>query len=318
VPVARAALAGGAAMLAVARPEEALELVDDATLVVASTRTPPPILLLATCPRDAVAELVARPHVELTVWTPEHVDRIAAAARARNVCTRVHVKIDSGMGRVGLRSIEQLRSTLDAIDRASGHVSIAGVFTHFARADELDSSEAMATCADQEATFARLCADEASRLRGARVHACNSAGALYRSQSHHNLVRLGVSPRESVRQSVSLSVSLSIHHSPSRALAQIAMYGLSPSSSRECPLLDGIEAALQWHTQVGDVKWLPPSAGVSYGHRFRVSATTGALLVATLPIGYADGFRRVDGAHVLIGGVRRRVVGRVCSERQAI
>lgn len=270
VPVARAAVAGGATWLAVALVEEGLEL-RDAGL---GAR----ILLLSEPPIAAVEDLLA---AELTpvVYREPFIAVLDARGQTRGRPVRVHAKIDTGMGRVGIPP-DDLEPRLYQLATAAG-IEVEGVATHLARADEPE----VPTTREQLAAFER-----ALRLAGRvgirprLVHAANTAGVLLHPASHHDLVRPG-----------------------------IGIYGLSPSG--EVDAADhGLLPALRLVSEVSFVKHVTAGTPVSYGHRWRAPEDG---VVATLPIGYADGVPRrlTNRAQVLLAGRRRPMVGTVTMDQ---
>ncbi len=267
VPVARAALRGGASWLGVARLDEALELRQAGIYS--------PVLILGYTPPARYDEAIAN-QISLTVWEPAHLEAATAAAARLGQPARLHLKVDTGMSRLGV----QPEDAFDLARRLAGMpgVLFEGVFTHFARSDEADLSPT----AEQERIFTEIVhALEAARLRPPKVHAANSAAALVRPSAAYDLVRGG-----------------------------IAIYGLHPSP--ECPLPPGFRPALSWKTVISHVKTLPPGRGVSYGHEY---VTRTYERVGTAPVGYADGFRRKKKHTVLVAGQRVKVVSRVCMDQ---
>jgi alanine racemase len=158
---------------------------------------------------------------------------------------------------------------------------LEGVLTHFARADESDPAPTIVqeTCFND--VIERL---TAAGLRPPVIHAANSAATLTRPSAHFDLVRVG-----------------------------IAMYGLHPSS--ECPLPAEFRPVLSWKSQLSQVAQLPAGQGISYGHDY---VTTRTERIGTIPVGYGDGFRRVSGNVVLVGGQQVEVVGRVCMDQALV
>jgi alanine racemase len=265
VPVARAALDGGATWLGVAQVPEAVEL--------RSAGIDAPILLLSE-PRPAeVAEaLAARLHI--TVYRPQLIDELAqAAAAGGHDPVPVHLKVDTGMRRVGV-AIDDAVAVARRITEAPA-LRLESVWTHCAVADEPDNP----FTALQLERYEQVLADLATA--GVPVplrHAANSAAAIAHPASRYDLVRCG-----------------------------IAVYGIPPA-----PALDGavlLEPAVRLATEVSFVKDVPGGEGVSYGHRQR---TAGPTRLATLPIGYADGVFRalpLEGQEVLVDGQRRPMLG---------
>ncbi|HEY62338.1 MAG TPA: alanine racemase [Anaerolineae bacterium] len=267
VPVAQAALNAGASWCGVARVSEALEL-RQAGLTC-------PILLLGFTPTDRYEEMIAN-NVSLTVWKPEQVQLLSAAAEQVGSPAKIHLKVDTGMSRLGIQSKDALAFAKTIADYP--HINFEGVFTHFARADESNPTPTNS----QENLFLDLLASfDRLNIRPPLVHAFNSAASLTRMSEHFNMVRFG-----------------------------IAMYGLHPSS--DCQLPAAFRPALTWKTVLSHVKTLPPGRGVSYGH---IYITKKDERIGTVPVGYADGFRRLQGNEVLVRGKRVPVIGRVCMDQ---
>jgi len=255
VAAARAALRGGATWLAVATAGEATALRAagiDARLVVLGALSPGELDEALAADADVIG------------WTGAFV----AGARRRRADARIHVKLDTGMGRLGTRDPAEAT----AVARAAGD-NLAGLLTHFATADEADT-----TFLDEQ--LARFL-DWALPLRrdGLVLHTANSAATLRRPGSHLDLVRCGV-----------------------------AIYGLDPFG--EDPAARGLEPALTLASYVAAAKPAAEGESAGYGRRFVARAPT---TVATLPIGYADGVRRglTNNADVLVRGRRLPLVGTV-------
>ncbi len=270
VPAAHAALEGGASWCAVARVEEALEL--------RRAGLECPLLLLGLTPPGRYEEAIAN-QLSITIWEAAQVTAVASAAQRINRPARVHLKVDTGMSRLGILPEGVLE--LSQVIVASPGVIFEGLFTHFARADEADPSSA-----DQQEERFRQVIDELENhgILPPVVHAANSAATLTRPKAWYNLVRMGIS-----------------------------MYGLHPSP--ECLNPTELRPALAWKTLLSQVKVLPPGQGVSYGH---VYVTQGQERIGVVPIGYADGFRRVLNNQALVGGQNVPVVGRVCMDQSMV
>ena len=265
--VARAAASAGADWIGVARPEEGTELRRDGVAL--------PILVLGLTPPGQLAEAVAA-DLALTVWSAEHIEAAAAAAQDAGRPARLHLKIDTGMGRLGAPPQEAVALARMASGRRG--VELAGVCTHFARADEQDPAPTQM----QEMLFREvLKALSTSGLNPGLIHAANSAAAIAHPSTRFDMVRAGV-----------------------------AIYGLHPSSS--CPLPSGFRPALAWKSQISQVKTVPSGTGLSYGHAY---TTRSEERIGTVPVGYADGLRRMEGNEVLVAGGRVPVVGRVCMDQ---
>jgi len=267
VPVARAALEAGATWCGVARVNEALELRQAGLHC--------PILILGYTP-DACYEEMLQQQVSMTVWDLSQVENISAAASRSNRQARLHLKVDTGMSRLGIhpsRVIDLLHETA-----ALPRIQIEGLFTHFARADETDPAPTDA----QEKVFHQLLANlKEAGVHIPLIHAANSAASLTRPGDYFNCIRVG-----------------------------IAMYGLHPSP--DCPLPAVFRPALVWKSVLSQVKTLPPGRGISYGHEY---VTSREEHIGTVPVGYADGFRRIPGNQVLVGGRKVPVVGRVTMDQ---
>ncbi len=267
VRVARTVLRRGASALGVATVGEAMVLRD------AGIRAP--ILVLGYTPPWQVRDALRR-DVQLTLWEDEMAQECAEAARDLDLPARVHVKVDTGMARLGIHPDEAL-ALLRRLRHLEG-VDVVGMFTHLATADAADTTQAQ----QQLERFAALvAAAEREGLRPPVVHAANSAATIRFPHAHWDMVRPG-----------------------------IALYGLDPSSDAPCPA--GFRPALAFKTAIAQVKTLPPGSPVSYGATFVTPRTT---RLATIPVGYADGFRRSPSWRtVLVRGHHAPIVGRVCMD----
>ncbi|MGZ5326189.1 MAG: alanine racemase [Solirubrobacterales bacterium] len=262
---ARAALAGGATRLGVAAAVEAAEL----------RRAFPdtPILTMgALSPDEARVALDAGS--EIAVWRERFRALAANVAAELGRPARVHVKHDSGMGRLG-EADPDVVVELAAACAADEHLELAGVWTHLATADEPGSEY----LAEQLARFRSLVTRVRIDHPGLMAHAANSAATLAEPESHFDMVRCG-----------------------------IAVYGMDPF--QDDPAAQGLEPALELRSWVADVKRFQAGASAGYGRRWRAERAT---WVAVLPIGYGDGVRRAltNNAEVLIGGRRYPLVGTV-------
>lgn len=272
IPVARQILAAGADRLAVATLSEALEL--------RTAGIDAPILVLGYTPPRQAAEVV-RAGVTATVYDVETAQALAEAAAQQGVRAAVHVKVNTGMNRLGLDP-EDAPAFLEAL-RAMATLEAEGVFTHFATSDT-DRAFALVQAARFGAMIAAL---EAAGLRPPLVHAANSAATLTLPETHFDMVRCG-----------------------------IALYGLDPDEEMT-PLPAGFRPVLSWKAEVAQVRTLPPGAGVSYGLEF---VTRRSSTLAVIPVGYADGFPRrpLTWGGVLIHGKEAPIVGRVCMDQSLV
>jgi alanine racemase len=269
VPVSRAAVEAGAAWLAVARVDEGLAL--------RAGGLEAPVLVLGYTPPALAPEAIAH-DLTLAAFDLDSAAAYAAAARAQGRTAAVHVKVDSGMGRLGVLPGEVL-ALFRALAALDG-LRVQGAFTHFAASDVADPSFTLRQLAAYDQVLAALAS---AGLRPPLVHAANSAAAFTQPAARYDLIRSG-----------------------------IALYGLDPSDDVPCP--PGFRPALTWKACVAQVKSLPAGHGVSYGPEYVTAAPE---TVAILPVGYADGYRRVpkNVNSVLIGGQRAPVRGRVCMDQ---
>ncbi|MDW8268106.1 MAG: alanine racemase [Anaerolineae bacterium] len=274
--VARIVTAGGADLLAVACLPEAQAL--------RRAGITTPILILGYTPpwqaRTAL-ETAAGHEWHLTVYDPDVALALNRAALDLRRRVRVHVKVDTGMGRLGLFP-EDVPAFLRFLQTLPG-IEVVGLFTHLAAADEPDEPYTDLQLARFDALLACL---EAEGLRPPLVHAANTAALLTRPNAQYDAVRLG-----------------------------IGLYGLAPGPA--CPLPSDFRPVLSWKTTVAQVKTLPPGAAVGYGLTYRTTRTE---TIAIIPVGYADGFRRSphNWGEVLVRGRRAPLVGRVSMDQAAI
>jgi len=198
---------------------------------------------------------------------------------AGDALLKCHLKVDTGMSRLGVHVGEA--ADLLAWLNLQPAINLEGLFTHFARADE----PKLSTTTDQLAKFQRLISEvESAGLRPEWVHAANSAAGLHFPDAYFDMTRSG-----------------------------IAIYGLHPSD--EAPLPDAFRAALMMKARITHVRTLPAGRGISYGHRYTTSKTE---RVASISIGYADGFRRSTGNRVLLHGKPVPLLGRVSMDQCVI
>jgi len=265
-PVARAALEAGATWLGVALVEEGLGL--------RGAGIDAPILVLSEFPHGAEKEALAH-GLTPTVYSDEGVAAVAEAAGSVGRTVGVHVKLDTGMHRVGLWPPEAAPALARRVVDAG--LVLQGLWTHFASSE---SDEA--TTREQLRRF--LSISEAVRAEGLApryLHAANSAATLLYPESHLDLVRPGG-----------------------------AVYGLAAGPG----LAEGLRPALTLRSAVTMVKRVPAGEAVSYGHAYRLDREA---TVATVPVGYEDGYQRVlsNRAEVLIRGVRHQVAGTVTMDQ---
>jgi alanine racemase len=270
VVAARAALAGGAEGLCVALIQEGVRLREAGIAA--------PILVLSEQPPAELPDAV-RHFLRLTIYRREQVVALEALGAVGHP---VHLKVDTGMRRVGV-STDDVVSVAHAI-LASSAVSLEGLFTHLAVADDPADPFTAAQLGRFEDVRRRL---SAAGVVPRMVHAANSAGGIAHPPARYAFVRAG-----------------------------IAIYGISPGHGVDdaCREL-GLVPALALKARVSFVKRVAAGDGVSYGLRHRVAGDT---TVATVPIGYADGVPRrlfASGGEVLVGGVRRPIIGVVTMDQ---
>ena len=275
VPAARAALAGGATTLGVATAAEAAELrehLPDARVFTMGALSP------------AELERALRAGSEIAAWRTETVAAAARLAAEQGLRPRVHVKYDTGMGRLGEADPEAVLAVVRAA-AADDRVELAGFWTHFATADELEGPGSDHFDA-QLARFRELADRVRDQAPGVSLHAANSAATLREPGAHFDMVRCG-----------------------------IAVYGLDPFG--EDPARQGLEPALELASYVAEVKAFPAGASAGYGRRWSAERET---RVGVLPIGYGDGVRRdlTNNADVLVDGRRVPLVGTVSMDNVTV
>jgi len=271
VEVARAALDGGATSLAVALVEEGVELRE------AGIGTD--ILVLSDPPREACSGALGRELIPTVSASSTLFDILQALPRGAR--PRVHMKVDTGMHRMGCAPDDAL-SLARAISAAGLHLD--GLWTHLASADDPDQDGLTASQLDQLGAVDRELRAAGSPPR--LVHAANSAGAIHHPRSRLDVVRCG-----------------------------IAIFGYAPSPRRPRPLDFDLIPALSLKARVTALHDVPPGDGVSYGWNWRAPV---AARVATIPIGYADGVPRGLGdtsGEVLIRAKRRPLAGTVTMDQ---
>jgi alanine racemase len=265
---ARTAMLNGASAVAVASLNEAVELRDAGIEA--------PILVMSYTPAQGVRQAV-RQNITLTLYDSEVARAYERAAREAGGILRVHVKVDTGMGRLGVPAPEAVAFFRGLLNLS--HIEIEGIYTHFATADE-DRDYVMEQISRFRSVLMPL---RAGGFSFRYIHAANSAAALHIPESHFNAVRVG-----------------------------IALYGASPGEG--APLPDHFRPVLTWKSQIAQVKTIAPGASVGYGRTWTAARETRA---AVIPVGYADGLRRAPGSwgEVLVRGERAPIIGRVSMEK---
>jgi alanine racemase len=262
VQSARAAIAGGASWLAVADAREACEL---RTAGLRDVR----VLVMGALSRVELEEALVA-DADVVVWNEDYLEAVAAAGGGR-----VHVKFDSGMGRLGTRDPDEA-SRVAAAARETPGVRLAGAMTHFATADDLKDDGFFA---NQLATFTRWARTVKEEEPELIIHAANSAATMRDPEAQFDMVRCG-----------------------------IAIYGMDPFGKD--PAARALEPALELGSWLAEVKLCRAGESAGYGRQFVADGDT---YIGVLPIGYGDGWRRglSNNADVLIAGHRYPLVGTV-------
>jgi alanine racemase (EC 5.1.1.1) len=259
------ALEAGAKMLAVALLEEGIVLRKKGIDV--------PILVLGYCPPE-YAGVAESYQISLTVYQAGWLEKAVSFIKNR---LPVHIKCDTGMGRIGIRDVEELDQLLGVL-RETEKFEVEGIFTHFAKADSRDEAYYFYQL-DRFRNFLKHL-----DRRPKWIHASNSAGALLHREGLFNLVRIG-----------------------------IAMYGLSPSEDIKDLLPIPLREAFSLHSRLVHVKQVEKGSKIGYGCTYEAKDDE---WIGTVPIGYADGWlRRLQGHTVLIDGRRAPIVGRICMDQ---
>jgi alanine racemase len=288
IEVARTVLQHGAEHLSVAYLKEAIELREAGITA--------PILVLAFTPAEWVRTAVQR-NLAFSVSDMSVARAASQAAIELGRPAHIHIKIDTGMSRLGVLAAEA--SAFIAQVRTLPAIAIEGLFTHFSCADSDETyTQAQLTlfrqCVTQVLAALNTAQQNQSRSNlpgsgGVRyLHAANSAATLNFPESHFNMVRPG-----------------------------LALYGLTPFSEGWGKLPVALQPALTWKAQIALIKALPAGTPVSYGNSYVCPSSRH---IAVIPVGYADGFRRAphNFGEVLVRGQRAPIVGRVCMDQTMI
>jgi alanine racemase len=267
VEVAKAALAAGATMLAVATPDEAVHIRQHIEEV--------GMLVLGASPIH-FATYAAEHNISLTVFSAEWINQVSEQHLPKPL--KVHIKVDSGMGRIGVTEEVQFIEVYEKIKQSS-NIELEGMFTHFATADEEDTTY-FENQINKFKQMLNLCTEKPKL-----VHVANTATALIKDQeTHFDAVRYGIS-----------------------------LYGLAPSDYVNEMLPFKLHPALSFETELVHVKLLKKGEAVGYGSTF---IADGDCYVGTLPVGYADGMiRKLSGQEVLVAGQRAPIIGRICMDQ---
>lgn len=272
IEVAETALTSGAEALAVARLEEALQL--------RKAKIKAPILVLGvTFPEDA--HIAAENNITLTVFQKEWIQQVEKMTFQRPL--NIHLKWDTGMGRIGIRDEETLSSMLKSL-RNHKQLHLTGAYTHFATADEVDLTFYL----KQKKHFQEwLHLVKQIWPTPLHFHTGNSAAAIRFPKEMQQYIRYG-----------------------------IAMYGLQPSKVVAEEKLISLKSAFSLHSRLIHVKKIESGDSISYGRTYQAKETE---WVGTIPVGYGDGWsRRFQGASVLIQGKKHPIIGRICMDQMMV
>ena len=272
--VAKTLLENGADRLAVAVLQEGKQLRSRGVTV--------PILILGASGEEAVEDLI---NFDITpsVFTYEFAKALSYDEERKEKVTKIHIKIDTGMSRIGFLAGENNEEIVDEIIKISKlpYIEIEGIFSHFATSDEYDKSYTLL----QYGRFMDVC----NRLeeKGLNIpikHICNSAGIMMYPEMHLDMVRPGV-----------------------------ILYGMYPSDEVDKSRLDLIPA-MTLKSTITHIKEVEPGRGVSYGKEYITDKKT---KIATVPIGYADGYLRKLAKHgkMIVDGVKVPIIGRICMDQ---
>ncbi len=238
-----------------------------------------PILILGYVFPEHYPQLIEQ-EIRLTVFTQEMAEQLAKDAQKLNKDVLIHIKIDTGMNRIGMQAKEESVKIIAQI-ASLPHIIPEGIFTHFARADEADKSAANQQLIQFEQMIKMT---EAAGIHIPYRHCANSAGIIDLPQTHMDLVRAG-----------------------------IILYGLWPSEEVQKERID-LQPVLELLSHVAYVKQLEAGKSISYGGTYTTKKTQ---TIATIPAGYGDGYPRSlsNQGYVLIHGKKAPIVGRVCMDQ---
>ena len=272
--VAHTLLQSGANAFAVATADEALQLRRAGFDV--------PVLILGYVFADEYEELIKN-GISLVAGSLDTAREISCAAKKAGKRAKIHIKLDTGMGRIGFVCGDDDESVADEICSAAAldAIETEGIFSHFSKADETDLSYTRF----QFERFSHICSlIEGRGLNIPIKHICNSAGIIRLPEFHMDMVRAG-----------------------------IILYGLNPS---DCPVWDkvNLKPAMTFKTKIVNIKNIKHESSISYGGKYKASP---GKKIATIAVVYADGFSRIlsNKASVLVRGKRAKVVGNICMDQ---
>ncbi len=240
-----------------------------------------PILILGHSPVSAFPDLV-RYDIRPAIFSLDDAQALSQEAQKQGKTAPFHLVVDTGMSRIGFQATEESADICTRIAKLP-NLEIEGVFSHFATADEVDLKKAEA----QAERFDLFCGMLKDRGVTPKIcHLDNSAGTM-NFRFHYDMVRAG-----------------------------IVLYGLYPSEDVPKDALP-LQPAMSWHSRIAHLKWLPAGREISYGGTYTTEKDT---RIATIPVGYADGYRRnLSGKfYVLIRGRKAPILGRVCMDQMMV
>ncbi|HHY13334.1 MAG TPA: alanine racemase [Thermoanaerobacterales bacterium] len=271
VHIAKEALKNGIDRFAVAILREGLKLRG------AGIREP--ILILGLVP-DKQLETAIMNNLTLTVYTLEGAKAVSKAAQNIEAQAKIHIKLDTGMGRLGFLPNDESISEILEIYKLP-NIKVKGIYTHLANADKKDKTHTQ----QQLRIYHQICNQLTEKgVELPRKHVANSAAIIDLPETHLDIVRAG-----------------------------LIIYGMYPSDEVQKERIS-LKPAMTLKTRISHLKKLPPGHGISYGSIF---TTTRDTVVATLPIGYADGYSRIlaDKGEVLVKGQRAPIIGKICMDQ---
>lgn len=274
VAVSKQAIKSGAKWLAVAMPEEGAQLREAGIKA--------PILVLGAIDESA-AKLIVEYDLTQTVFSEDIVKLLNELGKKYDKRVPVHIKLDTGMGRIGIRDAKELVHFIEIIKNLP-YIDHQGIFTHFATADEKDKNFTQ----EQFNKFMDMLAMcKAHDIDFRYIHAANSAASIEYPNTYFDIVREG-----------------------------IAMYGYYPSTQIDTEKVV-ISPILEWHSKIVHIKEVETGCSIGYGRTF---ITDKNMKIATIPVGYADGYNRLlsNTGHVLVRGQKAPILGRICMDQTMI
>lgn len=273
VEISKHALNAGAVALGIAIPEEGITLrhegIDCEILVLGG---------IDVHQIDAIVDY----NLSVCLFSSDMAKLLNQRAKAKNKCVKVHVKIDSGMGRIGVRDRDDILQLCQLVANMN-NLRLEGIFTHFACADECDNNYSLIQLDHFKEIVSAV---NNAKIYPKWIHAANTDAIFNFPESHFNMVRSG-----------------------------IGIYGYSSEAGVKSRT--GLEPILSWHTKVVHIKEVEPGCSVSYGRSY---VARNHRRVATLPVGYGDGYNRLlsNRGWVLIKGMKAPILGNICMDQMMV